>query len=544
MTKADLIVKGKHVFDGRKDMPEAKLIAIKGKKIVATGNEEQIRPLIGTDTKVMDVGERLVTYGLHDSHVHLVLAGMYQKHVNLSAAKSEEEAVEMLRDFEERNPSDGWVIGFGWYHVFWDNKSLPTKKSLDVFFPDRPVFLLNAELHGAWVNSKAFEIAGITKDTQDPFGGSFDRDGEGNPMGFLYETALGEVAKFALQFPVEREKEYLKAFMDSAKRMGFTSVNDMQPYFGMEMGNLDAYQELDKEDQLSLRIHVAKNLLLDMEELTTIRDKYKSDRLRANLLKQFLDGVPTTHTALMIEDYSDAYFPGDRGSSLSPLEDIRKAIPEAHKRDFSVRLHSCGDLSARYALDYFEEAIKKYGKTKSRHGIEHIEVIDQADIPRIQELDIIPSMQPEHLAITQTFEDNPYAVVLGPDRIRYSWPWKTMLNQAGVIAIGSDCPVVDNNPFLEIYRAVTRVHNDGEPKGGWNPQEKLTMAEILRGYTYGGAYGVSREEEMGTIQPGMFADLAVFSRNLFDLKDPLEILDTEIIMTIMDGKIVYNKEEE
>lgn len=544
MTKADLIVKGKHVFDGRKDMPEAKLIAIKGNKIVATGNEEQIRPLIGTDTKVMDVGERLVTYGLHDSHVHLVLAGMYQKHVNLSSAKSEEEAIEMLRDFEERNPSDGWVIGFGWYHVFWDNKSLPTKKSLDVFFPDRPVFLLNAELHGAWVNSKAFEIAGITKDTQDPFGGSFDRDGEGNPMGFLYETALGEVAKFALQFPVAREKEYVRAFMDSAKRMGFTSVNDMQPYFGMEMGNLDAYQELDKEDQLSLRIHVAKNLLLDMEELTTIRDKYKSERLRANLLKQFLDGVPTTHTALMIEDYSDAYFPGDRGSSLSPLEDIRKAIPEAHKRDFSVRLHSCGDLSARYALDYFEEAIKKYGKTKSRHGIEHIEVIDQADIPRIQELDIIPSMQPEHLAITQTFEDNPYAVVLGPDRIRYSWPWKTMLNQAGVIAIGSDCPVVDNNPFLEIYRAVTRVHNDGEPKGGWNPQEKLTMAEILRGYTYGGAYGVSREEEMGTIQPGMFADLAVFSRNLFDLKDPLEILDTEIIMTIMDGKIVYNKEEE
>lgn len=544
MTKADLIVKGKHVFDGRKDMPEAKLIAIKGNKIVATGNEEQIRPLIGTDTKVMDVGERLVTYGLHDSHVHLVLAGMYQKHVNLSSAKSEEEAIEMLRDFEERNPSDGWVIGFGWYHVFWDNKSLPTKKSLDVFFPDRPVFLLNAELHGAWVNSKAFEIAGITKDTQDPFGGSFDRDGEGNPMGFLYETALGEVAKFALQFPVAREKEYVRAFMDSAKRMGFTSVNDMQPYFGMEMGNLDAYQELDKEDQLSLRIHVAKNLLLDMEELTTIRDKYKSERLRANLLKQFLDGVPTTHTALMIEDYSDAYFPGDRGSSLSPLEDIRKAIPEAHKRDFSVRLHSCGDLSARYALDYFEEAIKKYGKTKSRHGIEHIEVIDQADIPRIQELDIIPSMQPEHLAITQTFEDNPYAVVLGPDRIRYSWPWKTMLNQAGVIAIGSDCPVVDNNPFLEIYRAVTRVHNDGEPKGGWNPQEKLTMAEILRGYTYGGAYGVSREEEMGTIQPGMLADLAVFSRNLFDLKDPLEILDTEIIMTIMDGKIVYNKEEE
>lgn len=539
--QADLIVKSKNVFDGIGDMPEQKAIAINGTRIVAVGSEEELKSLIGPSTKVVDVGEKLVTYGLHDSHVHLILAGMYQKHVNLSSTKSEAEAAKMLYDFELANPSEGWVIGFGWYHVFWDDKILPTKSTLDQYFPDRPVFLLNAELHGAWVNTKALELCGITKDTPDPFGGAFERDENGIPTGFLYETALGVAGKFALDFPVEREKEYLIAFMDSVKKLGITSVNDMHPYFGMEMGNLDAYQSLDLEDKLTMRIHAAKNLLTDMQVLIDAREKYKSDRLRANLLKQFLDGVPTTHTGLMIEDYSDAYFPGDRGTSLSPLEDIKKAIPEAHKNEFSVRLHSCGDLSARYALDCYEEAIKKYGKTSSRHGIEHIEVIDPSDIPRVGELGIIPSMQPEHLAITQTYAENPYATVLGPERIKYSWPWKTMLNQAGVIAIGSDCPVVDNNPFLEIYRAVTRVHNDGEPKGGWVPNEKLTMAEVLRGYTFGGAYAVSREAEMGTIKPGMFADLAVFSRNLFNLNDPVEILDTEIDMTIMDGKIIFEK---
>lgn len=538
---ADFILKSKNVFDGLSDVPEPKSIVIKDKLIVAVGEEEEIEAQIDPSTKIIDVGERLVTYGLHDSHVHLILAGMYQKHGNLASAKSEEEAAKMLFDFEQEHPSEGWIIGFGWYHVFWDHKRIPTKKTLDQYFPDRPVFLLNAELHGAWVNSKALEIAGITEDTPDPFGGYFDRDENGVPLGHLYETALGEVGKFALTFSLKREREYIEAFMNSAKKIGFTSVNDMQPYFGMEMGNLDAYQTLDQEDKLTIRVHVAKNLLIDIEELTRIREQCHSNRLKVNLLKQFLDGVPTTHTGLMIEDYSDAKFLGDRGNCLSPLTEIRNAILEAHRRDFSVRLHSCGDLSARYALDYYEEAIKKYGKTKSRHGIEHIEVIDKKDIPRIKELEIIPSMQPEHLAITQSYKDNPYTLTLGPERIQFSWPWKTMLNQAGVIAIGSDCPVVDNNPFLEIYRAVTRVHNDGEPKGGWNPQERLTMAEVLRGYTYGGAYGVSREKEMGTIQKGMFADLVVFSRNLFELNNPTEILDTQIDMTIMDGKIIYEK---
>lgn len=539
--KADLVVKSKHVFDGLNDGTAAKTIAIEGQRIVAVGSEEEIAPWIDKTTKVVDVGDQLVSYGLHDSHVHLILAGMYQRHVNLSEAKSEQEAVQMLIDFEQKHSSQGWIIGFGWYHVFWDDKVLPTKASLDQYFPEKPVFLLNAELHGAWVNSKALALANITKDTPDPFGGAFERDKEGWPTGFLYETALGEVGKLALAFSEEQEKQYVKAFMDAVKTMGFTSVNDMQPYFGMELGSLDAYQALDKHDQLTLRIHTAKNLLTNIDELTEIREKYHSDRLRANLLKQFLDGVPTTHTGLMIEDYTDAQFPGDRGISLFPLEKISTAIPEAHRRGFSVRLHSCGDLSARYALDYVEEAVKQFGKTESRHGIEHIEVINPTDIPRIKALNIVPSMQPEHLAITQTYEENPYTAALGPERIRYSWPWKTMLDQAGIIAIGSDCPVVDNNPFLEIYRAVTRVHNDGEPKGGWNPQEKLTISEVLRGYTYGGAFGVSREKEMGTIQEGMFADLAVFSRNLFDLKDPLEILDTEVVMTIMDGKIIYEK---
>ncbi len=539
--KGTLLIKGKNIFDGITELPEEKAVVVEGKKIIFVGDEAEAKKYTDENTKIIDAGEKLVTSGIMDSHVHLILSGMPLVHADLGSAKSEEETAKLLYDFEQENPSDGWVIGFNWYHVFWDDVVLPTAKSLDKYFPDRPVFLFNAELHGVWVNSKAMELAGITKDTEDPFGGTFYRDEEGNPTGYLDETALGAALPLALDFPAEREAKYLKAFMDYANSMGITAVNDMQPYFGMELGNLETYSNLEKEDKLTLRIHAAKNLLIDLDELKENKEKYKSEKVRANLLKQFLDGVSTGHTALMIEDYDDAKFEGDRGTPLFPLEDIRKAILGAHEAGFSIRLHSCGDLSARYALDYYEEAVKMHGFKEGRHGIEHIELMDESDMPRVKELKVIPSMQPEHIALTPGFEENPYRVVMGEERAGRTWPLKTMLEQAGVIAIGSDAPVVDCNIFNAIFRATTRLHNDMKPEGGWNPTEKLTMAEVLRGYTYGGAYAVGREDEMGSIKVGNFADFAIFDRNLFDIKDPKEIFDTKVEMTVMDGKIIFER---
>ena len=210
MSKATLLLKSNAIFDAISDEPKPGFVAVRENRIIGTGGPEEESSFIDPATKVLDMGDKLIMPGFHDSHVHLVMAGMYSLCANLSDAKSEAETCEILRDFVEKNPPEGeWIHGFSWYHFFWDDKTLPTKASLDKYFPDRPVFLLNAEAHGAWVNSKALEIAGVTKDTPDPFGGAFIRDENGEPTGFLYESAAGAVTKYALQFTPEEEKKYV-----------------------------------------------------------------------------------------------------------------------------------------------------------------------------------------------------------------------------------------------------------------------------------------------------------------------------------------------
>ncbi len=539
--KADIILVGNAIFDSIIENPFKGYVAIKDNKIFEVSRNHDYSGLIDYHTEIRKYDNQLIMAGFHDSHTHLLMAGMYGIYANLLDARSEEESAMMVRESAEGQSQDGWVIGFSWYHVFWDKRELPRKETLDVYFPNRPVCLINAEAHGAWVNSKALEIAGITKDTPDPFGGEIIRDSQGEPTGTLLESATGLITKFAFDLNVDEEKRILTSFMEGAKAFGITSINDVQPYFHGNMGNLDVYEEMAKEGQFTSRVHVAVDLLGDLEQAEKWKRRYHYGTLRVDMLKQFIDGVATTHTALMIDDYADA--PGNRGISLFDIKAIEKAVPEAHKRGFSVKLHSCGDQSAKMCLDYYENAIRLYGKNQCRHAIEHLELVDEKDIPRFNELGIIPSVQPEHLALTQIFEENPYPIVLGAERANRTWPFKSLYDSAGILAIGSDCPVVSNNPFLEIYRAITRLHNDGKPEGGWNPTEKLTMYQVLRSYTYGGAYGVRRENEMGSLEKGKLADIIVIDKNLFEINVD-EIISAQVILTIMDGEIVYERKGE
>jgi predicted amidohydrolase YtcJ len=535
---ADLLIKSRAVFDSAADAPFQGYVATKGNRILAIGKgDDGAKDLIGKKTELIDAGDGLVLPGFHDSHVHLLMAGLFRRCVNLIEARSEAEAARMTAEAAEKDPcKDGFVIGFGWYHVFWDEKKLPRKESLDRYFPERPVLLVNAEAHGVWVNSKALAAAGISRDTENPFGGRIERDENGEATGFLYESASGLVTRHAFSFSQEREAEILRAFTEGAAAYGITSVNDVMPYFHGNMGSVAAYGALDAKGGLSVRIHAAPDLLGDLDEVLAQQKKYSSDKLRVDMVKQFLDGVSTTHTALVLTDYADA--PGNRGQALFRLESIEKAVPEAHRRGLSVKLHSCGDASLRLALDCYENAIRLHGNTGARHAIEHCEMVSERDMPRFGALGVIPSVQPEHLAMTQRFAENPYFVTLGKERADKTWPFKSLLASAGVLAIGSDCPVVDSNPFLEIYRAVTRLHNDGEPAGGWNPSQKLTLAEILKCYTWGSAYGVRREAELGTLAPGRFADIAILDRNLF-AADASELIDGKVKITVMDGKVIY-----
>lgn len=534
---ADLIVRSNCIFDSINESPYPGFVAVKGNKILAVKKGSDYSRYVGAATVVKEFGDNTVMAGFHDSHTHLIMGGLFKSYVNLADAKSEEESALMVKKAADNDPNkDGWVLGFSWYHVFWDNRQMPTHASLDKYFPDRPVCLLHAEAHGAWVNTAAMDIIGLNKNTKDPEGGKIIRDQYGNPTGVLLEAATGLVTKHAFDFTPEDEKNIIRAFMKEAKKLGITSINDVQPYYHGNMGSLEVYNQLDNDGELTLRIHAAPDLTGDLDKVIADQKKYSSEKLRIDHVKQFLDGVVTTHTALLLEDYTDD--PGNKGEELCDLDSIKDAVPEAHKRGLSVKLHSCGDRSARYAINYIESAIKKYGKNRCRHAIEHLELVSDSDFSRINQLGIIPSVQPEHLALTQTFAANPYPEVLGEHRAKKTFPYRSLYNAAGILAIGSDCPVVDNNPFLEIFRAVTRVHNDHMPKGGWNPSEKLTLNEILKFYTYGSAYGVLRENELGSIREGNFADIIVIDKDIFKIPED-ELIDRKVIMTVMDGNIIY-----
>ncbi|MDR0885706.1 MAG: amidohydrolase [Clostridiales Family XIII bacterium] len=539
---ADLVIKGNAIFDSIADAPYQGAVVVKGNKIQKVLQGDAIRDIndyINDDTKVIDAGDRTVMAGFHDSHVHFLLAGLYQTYPELTTCVSEQEVVDKVFEASKAiEDKDGWMFGFGWYTSFWDVKVDPTKASLDKAFPDRPVILLNAEAHGAWVNSKALEIAGITKDTKDPEAGIIIRDANGEPTGYLHEGAVGLVTTYAMDFSKEQMKQLIRAFFNGAKEFGITSINDVMPLYHGDIGDVSVYSEMDQSGELTTRVHAAPDLLGDLDKVLELKDKYTSDRLKINQVKQFIDGVSTTHTALMLEDYTDA--PGNKGVELYDFKAMGRAVPEAHKRGLSVKLHSCGDRSCRYALDFYENAIKLYGKNECRHAIEHCEIVDPTDLPRFKELGIIPSVQPEHIAISQKFDEDPYFIAMGDERANRTWPLKTLLELTGVLAIGSDCPVVDNNPFLEIYRGVTRLFNDGEPKGGWNPTQKLTLAEVLRSYTWGSAYGVRREDELGSLKAGNFADIIVIDRNLFGVPES-ELIDGKVDVTIFDGNVIYER---
>lgn len=536
---ADMIIKGNAIFDSVSDKPFAGFVAVKGNRIASVGKEmDSISQYAGDDTKIIDAGDRLVMPGFHDSHTHLILAGMYKTYPNLGSARSEEEAAVMLKEYYDSQPGDGWVYGFNWYHVFWDKKELPRKETLDRYFPDRPVFLINAEAHGAWVNSLALEIAGVTADTPDPFGGEIARDENGEPTGFLYESAIEYVAAHALIFTEEQEKTFLRKYMADAVELGITGVVDVQPYFGKDLGSLDVYTGMESDGELTVRITAAANLLGDLDEALENSKKYCTEKVRAHMLKQFVDGVITTHTALLLEDYTDA--PGNRGTQLSELEKIDAAVQEGHKRGLWIKIHAIGDRAIRFTIDSYEKAIKTYGANGCRHAIEHVEMVTDSDIERFGQLGLIPSVQPEHIGLMPTWEGEEYRVNIGEERAGRTWSFRSLLESAGVLAIGSDCPVVDNNPFYAIHRGVTRLHDDGLPEGGWNPTQKLTVADILRGYTLGSAYGIGREDELGTLEEGKFADIAVIDRNLFET-EPKDIRGAHVDMTIMDGKVIFER---
>ncbi|MFD0620547.1 amidohydrolase [Paenibacillus sp. GCM10027629] len=536
--KADIVVSSNAVYIGTGDKARPGAIAIAGNRIIAVGSMEEIEGLISPHTQVYSYGDQLIMPGFHDFHLHVLPGSLHYASVNLLQATSEEEAAEMVKAFADTRPDDPWILGFSWYHTFWTNNKLPHRSTLDRLIPDRPVYLLSAEGHAAWVNSKALEMINVTSETADPPYGEIHRDADGEPTGILFETATA-LAQEAFQLPHARKESLYCGFFEQAVKLGVTSISDFFPVPGYEIGDLDMYREMEAKGQLTTRIHFLVTLDGDLERPRRLREACTSGKLKFSGLKQFLDGVPATYTAFLVDPYSDR--PDTRGETLIDPDKVKEWVIEADKEGFRIRLHACGDGAVRLGLDCYESASRINGTRDSRHTIEHIEVIHPDDIGRFAQLGVIASMQPEHMALTQEFVENPYLARLGQEREPYTWPIKTLMDSGAQVGFGSDYPVVHINPMLEIYRAVTRIHNDGQPEEGWNPKERITIAEALQAYTYSPAYGVFREQELGTLEVGKLADLIILDRNLLDVPADM-IRDTKVLLTMIDGEIVYQEE--
>jgi hypothetical protein len=535
---ADTIVAHSKVYTGNSQQPWAEALAIHDGKIIAVGDEQTIFKLRSQETKIIDAGGDLVLPGFVDCHVHFIRGSLSLTRVNLAGAKGYSDIQERLRDYATKHPGKDWVLGRGWNYAMFGSESLPDKRYLDEIFPDRPVLLAGYDGHTYWANSKALSLAGITKSTPDPPNGSIVRDPKTHEAtGALKEAAHNLIEGVVPKPSRDASLAALLAGMKWANEHGLTRVHSA----GGDFELLDLYDELRRRGQQSLRFYIAYFLnppelrAQDVVAITAARGKYHDDWIDANAVKMMVDGVIESHTAAMLEPYSDD--PSTKGKLFWNSEKYTAAVTELDSAGVQIFTHAIGDYGVRSALDAYEHAELVNHTQDRRPRIEHIETIAASDIPRFGKLGVIASMQPLH----SYPDDNAlkvWARNAGPERASRAWAWKSISNDGGHLAFGSDWAVVTLDPWEGMQTAVTRQTTEGKPEGGFVPEQRLTVEETVRAYTLGAAYAGRREKTEGSLEPGKLADLIIVSQNIFEI-DPHRLAETKVLTTMVGGRVVY-----
>jgi len=516
----------------------AQAVAIRGEKIVAVGDDAEIEKLRGPVTNVIDAGGKLVLPGFVDCHIHFMEGSISLGQANLEGAKNPADIQRILREYAKKHPGDGWILGGGWNYAMFGEENLPHKEYLDELFPNRPAFLIGYDGHTSWANSKALALAGIDKDTPNPANGAIVRDPKtGEATGALKESAGGLVGKLVPKLARAEKLAALRAGIHWANENGLTRVHSA----GGDFEEFDLYDELRRHGDLTLRMYIAYFLNppelrpKDLAAIEDARKKYTGDWLSGGVVKMMIDGVVESHTAAMLEPYSDD--PSTKGKLFWDPDKYKAAVAELDKRGLQLFTHAIGDYAVRTALDAYENAQTVNHTQDRRPRIEHIETIAAADIPRFGKLGVIASMQPLH-AYPDEDTLRVWAGNNGPDRASRAWVWNSISKAGGHLAFGSDWNVVTLNPWEGLQMAVTRQTTEGKPDGGWLPQERVTLPQAAEAYTLGAAYAGRREKTEGSIEPGKLADLIIVSQSIFEI-DPHTIAKTKVVKTIVGGRVVY-----
>ena len=539
---ADLLLLNGHIYTSNPARPWAKALAIRTGRIAAVGDDAEIVKLRGPGTRVLNLGGRMAMPGIIDSHIHFLDGSLSLDQLNLDDAYTSGEIQQRVREFAAAHPDRAWLLGRGWLYDAFKPSGLPTKQILDEVVPDRPVVLECYDGHSVWVNSKALLLARISKDTPDPqqagiVVGTIVRDpATGEATGVLKEEAMALVRNVIPQPSHDEKLRALRAGLRAANHHGLTSVLNASG----SIEEMDLYDELRRRGELTVRMTTALMMEPQFDEKTLAqyeagRRRFHDEWVRAGVVKAFMDGVIESHTAAMIEPYSDD--PKLSGSMNYAPDQFRANVLELDRRHFQVITHAIGDRAIRTTLDAYEAAARANGPRDRRFRIEHIENIHRADIPRFGRLGVIAGMQPFH-CYPEPNLSNVWARNVGPARLPNSFAWHSIAAGGAKLAFGSDWQVVSLDPFIAIHNAVTRQNVKGEPTAGFVGAEKVTLEQALAAYTRDAAYAQFEDSRKGSIEPGKLADIIVLSQDLFAV-EPLEIRKTTPVLTIVGGKIVY-----
>ena len=538
----DLIVVNGRVYtaDGHATMAEA--VAVQGNKILQVGTSREIQRLRRPQTVVVDAEGGTVLPGFNDSHAHLISGGLALDQINLLDAKTLPMIEETIRAWAATNPDREWVTGRGWYYEPFAG-ALPTRQILDALVPDRPAYLTSYDGHTGWANTPALKLAGINRRTANPAHGVVVKDARGEPTGVLKEAAMALMSPVVPK-PTRAEKVAgLRAAMIEAHRRGVTSVQNA----GGTPEDFEIYDELRATRGLDLRIYSAVSVghgeLDRLPAFTQLLEKYPDDPvLKAGAIKLMADGVIESHTAAMLEPYSNR--PGVQGEPRFSTEALNRLVADLDKRGWQVMIHAIGDRAVRIALDAFERAAQQNPAPARgrRHRIEHIETIDSADIPRFGQLGVIASMQPYH-GLPEPTQLDVWKANIGEARASRAWLYGSIARGNGRLAFGSDWPVVTIDPLLGLHVATNRTTPDGEPDGGWLPSQRLTLRQAIDAYTRGAAWASFDEHRKGSLARDMLADIVILSKDVFALPAS-RLTEAEVAVTIFDGRIVYRRPTE
>jgi predicted amidohydrolase YtcJ len=522
------IINGR-VWTGVPARPWAEAVALSDGRIAAVGSNDEIRALTGVSARVIDARGGLVAPGFIDSHVHFLSGGMSLASVQLRDARTPAEFISRIKTFALSVQPGVWITGGDWDHQNWGGE-LPASSWIDSVTPNNPVWINRLDGHMALANGAAMRAAKVPLTGGDITGGTIVRDAYGHPTGIFKDNAQDLIDPAVPDATSAMQDRALDAAMTYVAERGVTSVDHMGTW-----SDLAVFERARNAGKLRTRIYASVPLSTWARLRDTIAARGHGDSwLRIGGLKGFVDGSLGSHTAAMMEPFTDA--PGDTGLLVNTPEDLYTWTSNADKAKLHVIVHAIGDRAIDLQLNIFERVEGENGPRDRRFRIEHAQHLAPRDIPRFAQLGVIPSMQPYH-----AIDDGRWAEkVIGPERAKTTYAFRSLRDSGARLAFGSDWFVAPATPLEGIYAAVTRRTLDDKHPNGWVPEQKIGVEDALRAYTTGGAFASFEENEKGSLAPGMLGDVVIVDRDLTAIP-PETIREARIMYTIVGGRIIFDR---